>query len=238
MIECFVIDDEFPAVEVLENYINQSSLLHLSGSSTHPVKGLEMIEKIKPQVVFLDIEMPELNGLALKELYDKDILTVFCTAYSEYAIKSYELQAADYLVKPITHNRFLKTVHRLVELVDTRKKLRHAVSTENYITIKSEHKGKIIKIDIDEIEYVEASRNYIIFHRGKQKTLSYNSMRDVEERLPKDLFIRIHKSFIVSLRQISYIEYHEVALKNYSIKLPIGSSYKEGVLERFKNKLL
>ncbi|MFT3947194.1 MAG: LytTR family DNA-binding domain-containing protein [Agriterribacter sp.] len=238
MIECFVIDDEFPAVEVLENYINQSSLLHLSGSSTHPVKGLEMIEKIKPQVVFLDIEMPELNGLDLKELYDKDILTVFCTAYSEYAIKSYELQATDYLVKPITHNRFLKTVHRLVELVETKKKLLHAVPSDNYITIKAEHKGKIIKIDIDEIDYIESSRNYIAIRRGKQKTLSYNTMKDVEEKLPKDLFIRIHKSFIVALRQISYIEYNEVALKNSSIKLPIGNIYKDKVLERFKNKLL
>ena len=109
--------------------------------------------------------MPEVNGLDLKELYDKDILTVFCTAYSEYAIKSYELQAADYLVKPITHNRFLKTVYRLVEQIETRKKLRQVVSAENYITIKSEHKVKIIKIDIDDLDYIESSRNYIAFHR-------------------------------------------------------------------------
>lgn len=238
MIKCFVIDDEPHPIEVLENYINQSSLLHLLGSSTHPVEGLEMIEKLKPQVVFLDIHMPELSGLDLKELYDKDILTVFCTAYSEYAIKSYELQAADYLVKPITHSRFLKTVHRLVELVETKKKLLNAVSSENYITIKAEHKGKIIKIDLEEIDYIESLRNYIAFHRGKQKIMSYNTMRDVEEKLPNDLFIRIHKSFIVALRQVSYIEYHEVALKNSSTKLPIGNIYKDKVFERFKNKLL
>lgn len=236
MIDCFIIDDEFPAVEVLENYINQNPALHLSGSSTHPLQGLEMIQQVKPQVVFLDVEMPELNGLDLKELLDKNILTVFCTAYSEYAIKSYELQAADYLVKPVTHVRFLKTVQRLTEQIKMRS-LRGGPS-ENFITIKAEHKGKLIKMDLDEIDYIESFRNYIAFYRGKQKTLSYNTMKDVEERLPENMFIRIHKSYIVSVRQISFMEYNEIALKSSTKRLPIGNNYKEKILEKLRGKLL
>lgn len=238
MIECFVIDDEFPAVEVLENYINQHPSLHLAGSSIRPLEGLEMINQLNPQVVFLDIEMPELNGLDLKELLDKSILTVFCTAYSEYAIKSYELQAADYLVKPITHVRFLKTVQRLIEQIKTRTISHSHNPAENYITIKAEHKGKIIKIDFDEVDYVESLGNYVAFYRGKQKILSNNTMKDVEEKLPGDVFIRIHKSFIVSLKQIAFIEYNEVALKNSTKRLPIGKNYSENILEKFKGKLL
>lgn len=238
MIECFVIDDEFPAVEVLENYINQNPMLHLTGSSIHPLEGLEMIQTLKPQVVFLDIEMPELNGLDLKELLDKDILVVFCTAFSEYAIKSYELQATDYLVKPITLARFLKTVQRLSEQLKTKQPTHNINPAENYITLKTEHKGKLIKVDIDEIDYIESLRNYVAFHRGKQKILSYNTMKEVEERLPKEAFIRIHKSYIIALRKIAFIEYNEVALKDSTKRLPIGNSFKENIFEKFKGKLL
>lgn len=238
MISCFVIDDELPAVEVLESYINQNPSLHLLGSSTHPLEGLEMIYKLKPQVVFLDIEMPELNGLDLKELLDPGILTVFCTAYAEYAIKSYELHTADYLVKPVTHARFLKTIQRLTDLINTKKAGYLPNPADNYITVKAEHKGKIIKIDLDEIDYVESRGNYVAFHRGKQKILSYNTMKDVEERLPGDMFIRIHKSYIVSLRKISFIEYNEVALKDSVKRLSIGNNYKDNIFEKFRDKLL
>ncbi|MFT3701196.1 MAG: LytTR family DNA-binding domain-containing protein [Agriterribacter sp.] len=238
MIECFVIDDEYPAVEVLENYINQNPLLKLIGSSTNPVEGLEMIRMHKPQVVFLDIEMQELNGLDLKQLMDKNILTIFCTAYSEYAIKSYELQAADYLVKPISHNRFIRAIHRLTEQFASVMQKTNTNPAENFITVKADHKGKIFKLDYDEIDFIESLGNYVAIHRGKNRILTYNTMKDVEGKLPKDIFIRIHKSFIVPLKQISYIEYNEIALKNSNKRFPIGNSYKPTILEMLKEKLL
>lgn len=238
MIDCFVIDDEYPAIEVLENYINQDPALRLLGSTTNPLEGLDKIRSLKPHVVFLDIEMQELNGLDLKELLDKNIITVFCTAYSEYAIKSYELQAADYLVKPISHNRFLKTVQRIAEQLEPKVTKLETSSIENYITVKAEHKGKLIKIDYDEIDFVESLRNYVAFYKGKHKILSYNTLKEVEERLPKEMFIRIHKSFIVSLKQVHIMEYNEILLKNSNHRLPIGNNYKANILEKLNGKLI
>jgi DNA-binding LytR/AlgR family response regulator len=238
MIDCYVIDDEQPAVEVLESYIRQSAALHLAGSSCSAVEGLEMIRVLRPRVVFLDIEMPELSGLEITGLLDKNILVVFCTAYSEYAIKSYELRATDYLVKPITRQRFLKTVQRITELAGTSGFATGQSPSENYITVKAEHKGKIIKIELDEIDFVESRGNYVLIHRGVQKILSYTSMKDVEEKLPQSMFLRVHRSYIVAFRLIACIEYDQVCFRNSRQRLPIGAHYHESVMEKLRDKLL
>lgn len=235
-IKCVVIDDELPAIEVLEEFINRSSELELIGSATDPFKGVEMIREKQPDVVFLDVQMQELSGLDVKQLIGKDTLTVFCTAFSEYAIQSYELNAVDYLIKPVHHKRFLQTIDKIIERVLLKKPDQE--ENDGYIIIKTGHKGKVIKLDLDEIDYVEAFRNYVAFYRGKQKTLSYNSLKEVEEKLPKKMFARVHKSFIVSVKQISAVEYGAILLKNSVRQIPIGNNYKSLLSERWKDKFI
>lgn len=235
-IKCIVIDDEPHAIEVLEQFINQSSELELVGSATDPFKGIELVRQKQVDVVFLDIQMEKLNGLEVKELIGKDKLTVFCTAFSEYAIQSYELNAVDYLVKPVNHKRFMKTVEKIIELVSLRNK--EYEQPDSYVIVKTGQKGKIIKLDLDEIDYVESLRNYVAFYRGKQKVLSYYSLKEVEDKLPKKMFIRVHKSFIVAIKQISSMEYGEINLKNTVRPIPIGNNYKNILAERLKDKFI
>lgn len=236
MITCVVIDDELPAIEVLEEFINRSSELELVGSATDPFKGVEMVRQKQPDVVFLDVQMQELNGLDVKELIGKDKLTVFCTAFSEYAIQSYELNAVDYLVKPVNHKRFLQTVEKIIERIYLKKAEQD--QSDGYIIVKTGHKGKIIKLDLDEIDYVQALRNYVAFYRGKQKTISYNTLKEVEDKLPKKMFLRVHKSFIVAIKKIASVEYGEINLKNSLASIPLGSNYKSLFSEILKDKFI
>ncbi len=238
MTRCIIIDDEQPAINVIKKYINRMQGLELAGETTSPVKGLEMIGKEHPDLVFVDIQMDEMSGIDLARAITGDTLVVFCTAYSEFAVTSYELRAVDYLMKPVEFSRFEKAVQK-VWATRMMQATQYEESIPNdYIFVKAGLRGKMLKIDLEDIDMVEAMNNYVAFHRGNSKTLAYLTMKELEDRLPSTQFMRVHKSYIVPLKLITAMENNELALKKISRRIPIGASYKDAFLERMKSRLM
>ncbi len=238
MIRCVIIDDEQPAINVLKRYIERIPNVELIGTETNPLAGIELIKTEAPDVVFLDIQMEELDGIEVIKLIGDRTKVVFCTAYSEFAVTSYEFDAVDYLMKPIEFNRFVKAVQRVSDVLAHRSSANLEAIPNDYIYVKAGKRGKLLKIDFDDIDYVAALNNYVEFHRGKHTTISYLSLKELEEKLPKSQFMRVHKSFIVALKQISSVENNELLLKGVPERIPIGASYKEMFLQKMKDRLM
>lgn len=246
MISCYIIDDEQHFVDILKEYIQQTPYLQLAGSSTKPFDGIAEITSSGVQLVFLDIHMPEVSGISLLKILNlnnnKVILT---TAYSKYAIEGFENDVIDYLLKPITYQRFLKASHKALKLFQMESNPAPVkavpevtVSPESdYIFVKGEFKGKHIKINYADVDYIEGLKNYVAFHCGREKTVALMNMKTLETKLPSRLFYRIHNSYIVALDKIVAIEGNQVVLRSKEttpISLPIGVTYKSEFLEYLK----
>lgn len=236
MVKCVVIDDEQAAINVLKKYISQLPNLQLVGTATDPLDGINIIQQTKAELVFLDIQMDEMNGFDVLKILGSNIQVIFCTAFSEFALVSYDFNAVDYLMKPFSFSRFVKAVSR-IKATD---KVINAVDTipEDYIFVKTEQKGRISKIDFVDLYYIEAKNNYMAFHNSGTQILVYSTMSDIEGFLPENQFIRIHRSYIVALSKISYIENNYLYFKNIQDKVPIGRNYWQNFTDRMKDKLL
>lgn len=240
MIHCIIVDDEQHAIDILAHYIGQTPFLKLEGAFTNPVEALQVVATQDIDLVFLDIQMPELSGMDFVKAINGKAKVILTTAYSEFALESYELDVVDYLLKPIRFARFLAAVQKAAKEVggnedetDT-----HAGVEDDYIFVKTESKGKLLKINLDEIDYIEGMKNYVAIYRGVQKTLVYTSMKDLEDRLPRKQFLRVHKSFIIPIAKITGIEGNLVRLKNVSAGVLIGESYKEDLMEIIRGKMI
>ncbi len=237
MINCIIVDDEQHAIEILEHYVAQTPYLNLVGSTTNPLEGLHLVATEKVDLVFLDIQMPELTGIDFIKTLSGKAKVILTTAYSEFALEGYELDVADYLLKPIRMQRFLQAVQK-VALMLKEGDIPPATVEDDYIFVKTESKGKLLKIELDEIDYIEGMKNYVAIFRGGQKTLVYTSMKDLEERLPAKKFIRVQKSFIIPVAKITGIEGNLVRLKGVTAEILIGDSYKPDLMELIRNKTL
>lgn len=238
MIKCVIIDDEQLAINVLEKYIKRISTLQLVGTAIDPIAGIELIKNNKADVAFLDIHMDEMTGIEVMNMLDPSVQIIFCTAYSEFAVESYDLNAVDYLMKPISFDRFTKAVKRIKINSSAHVDTSQENIPDDYIFVKAETKGKMIRINLDDIDYVEAKNNYIAIHNGNRTILVYSTMKEIENYLSPLHFIRIHKSFIIALSKISHIEKNMVVLKNIEVKISIGQTYKDDFLNKINNKLL
>lgn len=239
MIQCVVIDDEQHAIDVLAHYINKTEYMNLAGSSLDPVAGLQLVNDLQPGLIFLDIQMPNLSGMDFIKTLDKKFNVVITTAYSEFAAEGYDLDVVDYLMKPIPYPRFLKAVQKTINLHTG-----NPFSAQNeqldgdYVFVKTEHKGKLLKINLPDIEYVEGMKNYVAIHHNGVRTLALLNMKDLEERLPRKYFVRVHKSFIVSIPRIVTIEGNQVILKNINAEILLGDAYKANFLNLMKDKMM
>lgn len=234
---CIAIDDEPKALDILELFISKISFLDLKGKFRDPIKGMEYILKDKPDLIFLDINMPELSGMQLLRTLANPPLVILTTAYSEYALTGYELNVVDYLLKPFEFERFLKAVMKSKELYELkRESQRHLKKPvrrhEDVIYLKSG--TKTFRIKTDSILYIEGLGNYVTFYLHDKKIVTYLSIQEVLNLLPEDIFIRLHKSYIVSLKHIDVIENHRVLIKNNSI--PIGQTYRENFTKVIREK--
>jgi len=237
MIKCVIIDDEQPAINVLEKYIKRSENLQLAGTSTDPLTGIEIIKNNDAEVVFLDIQMDEMTGIEVMNMLDPSIQVIFCTAYSEFAVESYELNAVDYLMKPVSFDRFAKAVKRIKPKDNTDVSAIFNSVPDDYFFVKAETKGKMIRINLDEIDFIEARNNYIAIHNGNHYTMVYSTMKDIEKDLAPPRFLRIHKSFIIALSKIAHIDKNMVLLKNHQVEIPIGQMYKSTFMNIIHDKL-
>ena len=239
MINCIIVDDEQHAIDILVHYVNQTPHLNLAGTTTNPIEALQMVSSQKIDLVFLDIQMPELSGMDFIKAINGKTKVILTTAYSEFALQSYELDVIDYLLKPVRLPRFLNAVQKAVKEI-TEFESASPLQTEggDYIFVKTESKGKLLKINLDDIDYIEGMKNYVAFYRAGQKTLVYTSMKEIEERLPHKQFIRVHKSFIIPIARITGIEGNLLRLQNISAEIMIGDSYKADLMEIIRNKMI
>lgn len=239
MINAIVIDDEKAAIEVIEFYLKQTPTINHIGSFTNPLEALQKIAQEKVDLIFLDIQMPEISGLDLIKVLNGNGKIILTTAYPEFAVEGFELEVLDYLLKPISMPRFVKAVDRATKLILGGESIDMQEDfQDDFILVKTEQKGKLLKIMLNEIDYIEGMKNYVAIIHQHQKTLALLNMKDLENRLPKKHFMRIHKSFIVSLASITMIEQDEVYLKDYKENIYVGDSYKKQLMEVFKNKLV
>jgi DNA-binding LytR/AlgR family response regulator len=206
MISCLAIDDETPALDILEDNISRIPFLHLVGRCKNAYAALETLQQEPVDLLFLDIEMPGINGLGfLKSLATKPMV-IFITAYRNYAVEGFELDVLDYLVKPVAFDRFLKAVNKALEYQGFKQKeTTSAGPNPEYLFVNTEY--QLTKIFLNEVTYIEALRNYIRIHFAinAKPILSKLSLKAIEEKLPSGKFARVHKSFIVSLDKISSI---------------------------------
>jgi len=239
MINCIIVDDEPHAIEVLDHYVKQTPHLHLVATFTNPIEALHLVGQQKIDLVFLDIQMPEISGIDFIKAIQGKSKVILTTAYSEFALEGYELYVVDYLLKPIRLPRFLAAVQKAVEQINAMNdSSSHEKTEDDYLFVKTESKGKLLKINLADIDFIESMKNYVAIHRGGQKTLVYTSMKELEERLPKKQFIRVHKSFIIPISRITGIEGNVLRLKNVSSEVLIGENYKAGLMEVIKGKMI
>lgn len=239
--KCLIIDDELPAIEVLAKYIQQTVSLELIGGSTNPLEAIGIIAEKEIDVIFLDIQMEELSGLELAKIIDPRVQVIFCTGFSEFAVDSYELNAVDYLLKPVSYNRFLKAVGKLRGFVfnPNLAPLEAADTKNDYIFVKTGNKSRMVKVNLNDILFIEASNNFIKIDFGHGEELAVNStLKDIYVMISGDNFIRIHHSFIVSLNKIERIEKNVIWLQGKKHPVSIGNSYRNEFLKRIEGRVL
>jgi two-component system, LytTR family, response regulator len=223
---CIIIDDEPNAIDVLKRYAEQCGLELLAGFR-NPLKAMAWLHEHKTDLVFLDINMPEIKGIDLVKTMTAGPLVIFTTAYSEYAVASYELNAADYLVKPVSFERFLKAVNRARDLLAPKQS-----AEDSHVLLKSG--AQLHRVLIEDILFVEKESNYLVFTTTNRRILVRANMNEVFELLPPGKFCQVHKSFVIALTKIDTVETHQVVIGKH--KIPVGSSYREEFMARLNSK--
>jgi two-component system LytT family response regulator len=226
-ISCIAIDDEPLAVKKISAYIQKTPFLELVAECRSAFEAMEIINNRTIQLIFIDINMPDLNGLEfVKSLTDKPYV-VFTTAYSEYAVEGFQVDAADYLLKPITYSSFLKAANKVKNLIDlTANSQKESIrATASHLFVKSDY--KLIRIELDDIRYIESQHEYIKIHlTNSDPVMTQLSLKAIEEQLPSDRFMRVHRSFIVNLKKISVIERNRIVFDG-KVYIPVSEQYKE-----------
>ena len=237
MITCIAIDDEPLALKQIVSYINKTPYLQLLGNFSGALKAIEFLNNTDIDLMFVDINMPDLSGLDFVKSLVNPPKIIFTTAYSEYAVEGFKVDAADYLLKPIAYSEFLnateKTKNRYFKEDDNVETVKN---NEQFLFIKSEY--KIIRIDFNNIKYIEGMRDYVRIHLDEQKPImALMGMKKLQEHLPKNKFMRVHRSFIVNLNKITTIERNRIVFNN-NVYIPISEQYKEEFQDFLDNNFL
>ncbi|WP_421773346.1 LytR/AlgR family response regulator transcription factor [Gracilimonas sp.] len=223
MMRCIIIDDEPAARSVLEQYLADTPELKLVASCKNALEARKVIKDRDPDLLFLDINMPRLSGIDFLKSLNRPPKVILTTAYSEYALEGYELDVVDYLLKPFSFERFLKAVDKAWN------KEKESETAEQVVTIKAD--GKLYRIGVSEIVFAESKGDYITVHT-KEKKLTFNqTLKDFYRQLPELLFSRVHKSYVVSLSRIEYLEGNIIKTGSHSI--PVGKAYKEAFMKKY-----
>ncbi|MDW3652886.1 MAG: response regulator transcription factor [Bacteroidia bacterium] len=232
--KCLVIDDEELARALLENFIQRLPDLELLAKCKNPLEALDLMSREKVDLIFLDIQMPELNGLDFLNILAEKPMIIFTTAYSEHALDAFNLNALDYLHKPFSFQRFLQALAKAREKYHFRKTSKQAEhkkenpSEEAYLLVHADH--KVHKLWHKDILYVQSMREYVTYHLKDHKLMALNSLKKLEEVLPGEKFTRIHKSYLVANDQVNALEGNQLHIGE--ILLPIGGSFKEEVVRK------
>ncbi len=235
-----IIDDEFLARKYLKDYVSKLPTLELVGDFNSPLKAMELIKSGDVDLIFLDIQMPDITGIEFLKTMDKAPHVVLTTAYEEYALQGYELNVVDYLLKPFSFERFLKAVNKVQELAEKEQKVQSGAPSTGDVNLKPLLKDdhliiradrKLYKINYEDLLYIEGQKAYVTFHTKKKNITALASLRDLDEQLPSALFLRIHKSYIVSIHEIESLEGNQVEIGG--TRLSVGKSYRTDVAKVF-----
>jgi DNA-binding LytR/AlgR family response regulator len=231
MLTCIAIDDEPLALQVLKKYIEKIYFLECKGLFTDAEEARKFIESAAVDIIFLDIQMPDMNGIEFsRSLSLKHTAVVFTTAFSEYAIEGFNVDAVDYMLKPIEYDRFLKGVYKAKEYVDY---LNSQELHQGYIFVKSDY--QMVKIFLKDIIYIEGLDDYIKIYLSQRSVLTLMTLKTIMQRLPAREFIRVHRSYIVPVSRIDHISKSKIRIGEKEI--PIGVSYSEGFFSAMEQRL-
>lgn len=215
-IKCIVIDDEELARALLKSYIDKVDFLELIADFENPIDAIQLLKGSDIDIIFLDIQMPELKGTEFAKMINSKTRVIFTTAYSEYALEGYELNALDYLLKPITFERFLQAVNKYKQ---------EETAIDDSITVKSGY--DLHKLKYNDILYVESDSEYVNFYTADKKIMSYQTLKSLERILPTSSFIRVHRSYIVNKQKVSALKGRDLLIAD--VKIPVSDSYFEAV---------
>jgi two-component system, LytTR family, response regulator len=233
MYNCLLIDDEPHILDILIGYIEKTELLQLKDSTSKGTKAMDLLAVNEYDIVFCDINMPDVNGMDIVKAYKHKTQFIMCTGFPEYAVESFDLAVVDFLVKPIMYPRFMQGVQKAIDVLNAKKKVDTSEADYIFITIAS--KGKVVKIEkinYADILYIESENNYVFFVLKDKKIISNYRLKELEAKLPSRWFMRIHVSIIVNLHKILKIDGTDIQVEDARNTLPIGSSYKKEVLQK------
>jgi len=240
ILNCIIVDDEPLQLELLSDYIKKVPFLSLAGVFSNPLEALTIVQQLNIDLVFSDIQMPELSGIHFIQLLNGKSKVIFITAYPNYALQGYELDVVDYLVKPVSFERFLKAANKALQIFPSSKEVnenkmnRPVPFNEQSLFVKSDY--KIVKIILADILFIESLKEYVSIHTIKGKVITLQTMKKMEEVLPVSHFSRVHKSFIVARDKIDSIERKRIFIKTHVI--PIGETYDEAFFKLLNNNNL
>lgn len=233
---CIIVDDEPPAIRLLEKYVAKTSFLELKGTYTNPLEALLYIEKEKVSLIFLDIQMPEITGIQLSKIINKETKIIFTTAYPQFALESYDVSAIDYLLKPIEFDRFYKAVLKIQPKALDQTQNYKSIQKDEFFFFKTDGKNKFSKVFLKDILYIEGLKNYVSVYLKDQRIITYSTLKSLVESLPKSNFIQIHKSYIISVKHIDKIDNDLVWI--HKKELPIGNTYRKLFFEKIVDNQL
>ncbi|NRF38710.1 LytTR family DNA-binding domain-containing protein [Pedobacter foliorum] len=244
-LKCIAVDDEPLALDIIEDYVSKVPFLELVKRTENAIEALQLVQAGGIDLVFLDIQMPELTGIQFLKIANGKANYILTTAYSQYALESYDLNVSDYLLKPIAFDRFYKAVekvHNQVKIAEPVAAPQSFVASapsstpanpiQDFIFVKTEH--KIQKIQLDDILYIEGLKDYISIYTKAERVITLQNMKKMDETLPKGQFVRVHKSYIISLDKIESIERSRISICGKII--PIGDTYRDEFFKHIDNK--
>jgi DNA-binding LytR/AlgR family response regulator len=229
-LRCLIIDDKPLAIDILADYVNKTPFLGLAGSTVNPIEGLGILRNQNIDLVFLDIQMPELTGLQFMKITGKQCLVILTTAYTDYALDGYEHDVVDYLLKPIAFDRFYRAAEKALKQSSPPQALTYSEplptikTVTEYLFVKTEH--RIQRIILRDVLYVEGVQNYVSIHTADTRVMSLQTLKSLEEQLPTGDFMRVHRSFIVNVHHITSVERGRIFIGDTVIA--IGDKYREG----------
>ncbi|GGB23849.1 MULTISPECIES: LytR/AlgR family response regulator transcription factor [Mucilaginibacter] len=242
MIRCLVVDDEPLALHILEDYISKMPFLQLVKATTNPIEALTMVQAAEADLVFLDVQMPELTGIQFLKIANGKAKVILTTAYPQYALEGYELDVVDYLLKPIAFDRFFKSVQKAQSIIQpVAAKPQVVMQAEpvqqddfstDFIFVKTEH--KIQKVYLHDIMFIEGLKDYISIFTSAERIITLQGMKKMEDALPEKHFVRVHKSYIVALNKIDSIERSRIQIGDKII--PVGDTYRDEFFRMIENK--
>ncbi|MEO1213074.1 MAG: LytTR family DNA-binding domain-containing protein [Bacteroidota bacterium] len=226
---CYILDDEPLAIQVIEEYLKRLPQFEIAGKQTDSIKAYAEIKEVKPTLIFLDIEMPDLNGLELLRSMEHHAQVILTTAYRDYAVEGFELNVLDYLLKPISFERFIKAIDRFLDQFSS-EEIKQGEAVKDHILLRIDRKNQ--KVQLEEIQYVKGVKDYVKIVLADRNLLFKSSIGNFHKMLPANRFLRIHKSYLVARSKIRAYSSQEVEIEDKI--LPIGRAFKESLNEAMK----